>query len=219
MGLLRVVSSRSDASAKWESRYRQVLDAAAVAFAEQGYAGASTRDIAERLGIRAASLYYYFPSKEAALLAICKLGVLDFIDNLKEIIARRDPAPEKLKAAVTNHLLPLRSNPAAEYIRVFVLHRHELPSGPRQEVGRLARTYQGLIHQIFADGIASGEFEADLNPQLATLGLLGLCNSVIAARSLPPTSTIDDFIAEYSRILIHGVIAKSGTTTKRRHSE
>jgi Tetracyclin repressor-like, C-terminal domain len=88
-----------------------------------------------------------------------------------------------------------------------------LPSGPRQEVGRLARTYQGLIHQIFADGIASGEFDADLNPQLATLGLLGLCNSVIAARSLPPTSTIDDFIAEYSRIFICGVIAskKEGT--------
>ena len=219
MGSSRVADSRPDVSAKWESRYREVLDAAAVAFAQKGYIGASTRDIAERLGIRAASLYYYLPSKEAALLAICKLGVLDFIENLKEIIARRDPAPKKLQAAVTNHLLPLRSNPAAEYIRVFVLHRHELPSGPRQEVGRLARTYQGLIHQIFADGIANREFAADLNPQLATLGLLGLCNSVIAARSLPPTSTIDEFIAEYSRIFIHGVIAKPGTTTKRGGSE
>jgi AcrR family transcriptional regulator len=91
---MRVTGVRSEVSAKWESRYREVLDAAAIAFAENGYLGASTRDIAERLGIRAASLYYYLPSKEAALLAICKLGVLDFIDNLKDIIARRDPAPE-----------------------------------------------------------------------------------------------------------------------------
>ena len=90
---------RSDVTAKWENRYREVLDASAIAFAEKGYLGASTRDIAERLGIRAASLYYYLPSKEAALLAICKLGVLDFIDNLKDIIARRDPAPAKLREA------------------------------------------------------------------------------------------------------------------------
>ena len=212
MGPLRVTDLRSDITSKWENRYREVLDAAAIAFAEKGYLGASTRDIAERLGIRAASLYYYLPSKEAALLAICKLGVLDFIDNLKHIIARREPAPEKLRAAITNHLLPLRSHPAADYIRVFVQHRHELPSGPRHEVGRLARTYQGLIRQIFVDGIATGEFAADLNPELATLGLLGLCNSVIAARSLPPTSTIDDFIAEYSRIFTHGAIAESRET-------
>jgi TetR/AcrR family transcriptional regulator, cholesterol catabolism regulator len=208
----------TDVSAKWESRYREVLDAAAIAFAKKGYLGASTRDIAESLGIRAASLYYYLPSKEAALLAICKLGVLDFIDNLKGIIARPDPAPEKLRAAITNHLLPLRSHPAADYIRVFVLHRHELPDRPRQEIGRLARTYQKLMQQIFTDGIAAGEFASDLNPELATLGLLGLCNSVIAARSLPPTSTIDDFIAEYSRIFIYGAIAESTARKKGRQT-
>src|SRR5271166_4595443 len=104
MAALRATDLRSDVTAKWESRYREVLDAAAIAFAEKGYLGASTRDIAESVGIRAASLYYYLPSKEAALLAICKLGVLDFIDNLKDIIARPDPASEKLRAAITNHL-------------------------------------------------------------------------------------------------------------------
>jgi len=219
MGPLRVTDIRRDSVPKWENRYREVLDATAVEFAERSYLGASMRDIAERLGVRAASLYYYLPSKGAALLTICKLGVLDFIDNLKGIIARPDPAPEKLRAAITNHLLPLRSRPAADYIRVFVLHRHELPDGARQEVGRLARTYQNLIRQIFTDGIAAREFASDLNPELATLGLLGLCNSVIAARSLPPAATIDDFIAEYSRIFIRGTIPESTTKQKGRRGE
>ena len=213
---LRVLDARSNVSAKWENRYREVLDAAAMCFAERGYLGASTREIAERLGIRAASLYYYLPSKEAALFAVCKLSVLDFIDNLRHIIAGSDPAPQKLRAAVANHLLPLRSHPAADNIRIFVLHRHELPNGPRQEVGRLARTYQESIQQIFVDGIANGEFAADLNPDLATLALLGLCNSVLTARSLPPTSTIDDFIAEYSKIFIRGTIVRPDGSKKER---
>ena len=64
-------AAKWEPTARWERRYREVLDAAATAFAEKGYLGASMKDIADRLGVRHASLYYYFPSKEAALAAIC----------------------------------------------------------------------------------------------------------------------------------------------------
>lgn len=219
MGAARsVATSRWEPTPRWESRYREVLDAAATIFAEKGYQGASTRDIAERLGIRAASLYYYFPSKEASLAAICELGVTDFITNLRDILATEKPAAEKIRAAAANQLLPLRSRPAADYIRVFLRHRHELPDGPRHTIARLAREYQSLIRQIFVEGIKSGEFRK-LDPEMATLALLGLLNSVIAARSLPPSSTVDDFIEEYSRIATYGVIAgdsKDSKTSKKR---
>ena len=87
-----LAAPRWEPTARWERRYREVLDAAATIFADKGYAGASTRDIAERLGVRQASLYYYFPSKEAALAAICELGVRDFIANLHAIINNADDA-------------------------------------------------------------------------------------------------------------------------------
>lgn len=192
---------------RWKSRYREVLDAAATVFADKGYVGASTKDVADRLGIRAASLYYYLPSKEAVLAAICESGVEDFIGNLRAINARPMSGAAKLRAAVANHLSPLRKRPAGDYIRVFLRHRHELPDGPRQTVARLADDYQKQIERIFVDGISTGEFRADLNPQLATLALLGLCNSVIGARRLPRGSSVDDFIAEYSGIAIGGVLA------------
>jgi AcrR family transcriptional regulator len=197
-----------------------VLDAAATIFAEKGYAGASTRDIADQLGVRQASLYYYFPSKEAALGAICGLGVKDFIANLERIIAEPVPAADKLRAAIANHLSPLRTHPEADYIRVFLRHRHELPDGPRQTIAALARSYQGLIGQLFVEGIARGELRAELNPQLATLALLGLCNSMIANRALPRSTTIDEIIEEYARIVIGGVVVNNGkgAVTSRVHA-
>lgn len=215
--------STSNATPRWEptpryaSRHREVVDAAATAFAEKGFDGASTRDIAERLGIRAASLYYYLPSKDAALAAICELGVREFIENLRGILAGRVPAAEKLRAAVANHLAPLRSHPAGDYIRVFLRHRHQLPDGPRHAVAKLAADYQGLIEQIFVEGVASGEFRSDLDPKLATLALLGLCNSVIGARSLPRGTSIDDFIEEYSKIAAYGV--RSGNAPRKRRGK
>ncbi len=209
-------NARWEPTPRWERRYREVLDVAATVFAEQSYAGASTRDIAERLGVRQASLYYYFPSKEAALAAICELGVKDFISNLQAIIAGPVSAAEKLREAIANHLAPLRRHPDADYICVFLRHRHELPNGPRQTIAALAHAYQDLIERLFADGIAAREFRADLDPKLATLALLGLCNSVITSRGVPASSAIDAMIEEYARIVIGGVVADRATPRKRR---
>ena len=201
-------ASRWEPTPRWERRYREVLDAAATIFAEKGYARASTRDIAERLGIRQASLYYYFPSKEAALAAICEIGVKDFIANLERIIAEPLPIAEKLRAAIANHLAPLRTHPDADYVCVFLRHRRELPNGPRQAVAALAQAYQNLIERLFTDGVKSGALRVDLDPHLATLALLGLCNSVITNRGIPRSSTVDAMIEEYARIVIGGVVAK-----------
>jgi AcrR family transcriptional regulator len=208
-------SARWEPTPRWERRYREVLDAAATVFAEKGYAGASTRDIAERLNIRQASLYYYFPSKEAALAAICELGVKDFIGHLQAILAEPLPTADKLRAAIANHLAPLRSNPEADYIRVFLRHRHELPNGLRQSVAVLARTYQGLVERLFVEGIAKHELRPELNPQLATLAFLGLCNSVIANRALPRSTSIDDIMLEYAEILNGGVAFKRDSIAHR----
>lgn len=196
---------RWEPTPRWERRYRECLGVAATVFAEKGYVGASTRDIADRLGVRQASLYYYFPSKEAALAAICELGVKDFIGHLRAILAETMPAADKLRAAIANHLSPLRSQPEADYVRVFLRHRHELPDGPRQSVAALARTYQALIEQLFVQGIATGQLRQDLDPKLAALALLGLCNSVLSNRALPRGPTIDDIIDEYARIVVNGV--------------
>jgi AcrR family transcriptional regulator len=205
-------AAKWEPTARWERRYREVLDVAATAFAEKGYLGASTKDIADRLGVRQASLYYYFPSKEAALAAICELGVKDFIGNLRDILGRPISSAEKLRAAIANHLAPLRTIPEAYYIQVFLRHRHQLPDELRHTVAALAREYQGLVEQLFTESVISGQFRSSLDPKRATLAMLGLCNSVISARALPRSSSIDDFIEEYAAILTNGVTAGEGNS-------
>ncbi|WP_344067878.1 helix-turn-helix domain-containing protein [Microbacterium sediminicola] len=69
----------------------QILDAAAVLFAERGYAATSTRQIAERAGMRQATLYYHFDGKSQILAALLDQTVRPTIDQLDRIRAIPDP--------------------------------------------------------------------------------------------------------------------------------
>jgi AcrR family transcriptional regulator len=59
-------------------RDQEITDAAAKVFAERGFHGATTQDIADQLGIRQASLYYYFSTKDEALERVCLKGAEGF---------------------------------------------------------------------------------------------------------------------------------------------
>jgi AcrR family transcriptional regulator len=64
----------------------EILDAAGELFTTTGYTGTSTRTIAEAVGIRQASLYHYFKTKDDILCALLSQTVtptLSFIPNLE----------------------------------------------------------------------------------------------------------------------------------------
>ena len=87
-------------------RADEIVDAAASVFAARGFHGTSTQAIADVLGMRQASLYYYFPSKEAALQLVCEKGVDGFMESAEAIVAA-DAAPiDKLTRLLASHLAP-----------------------------------------------------------------------------------------------------------------
>src|SRR5213595_1120719 len=71
-------------------RRAEVLRVAAKLFAEQGYEATSTTDIAERLGIKGGSVYYYIESKEALLFELVEdiYGLL--LESLHEVLDSDD---------------------------------------------------------------------------------------------------------------------------------
>lgn len=62
-----------------------VLAAAARLFGTRGFAGTSTREIAHAVGIKQASLYYHFASKDAMLAALLDATVTPSIDVAEKL--------------------------------------------------------------------------------------------------------------------------------------
>ena len=205
---MTVVAFRSRQRAQSSRRRRapEIIDAAARVFAERGFHGATTQDIADVLGIRQASLYYYFPSKEVALEVVCTLGVEEFVDREAAIAAGPGTAAEKIRAIVHAHLAPNRDR--RDFVWVFLRERHHLPDASRRRVGRSSRRLERIIEGVFEAGVRSGEFRAGLDSRLATLALLGMCNAAPAWLGKEPDATIEDVAAEFSQLILDGARAR-----------
>lgn len=63
----------------------QILDAAARLFVERSFAATSTREIADAVGIRQASLYYHFANKDEILAELLKRSVRPTVDKIAKI--------------------------------------------------------------------------------------------------------------------------------------
>jgi AcrR family transcriptional regulator len=74
----------------------QILDAAAALFVENGISATSTRAIAERVGIRQASLYYHFAGKDDVLVELLTRSVRPSLDLVRELEER---VPSSVSAA------------------------------------------------------------------------------------------------------------------------
>ncbi len=184
-------------------RLPEIIDAAASVFASKGYHGASTQDIADRLGIRQASLYYYFESKESALELVCARGVDGYVERSRAIAAQPGSSVDKLRALVLQHLSPMLDRP--DYVRVFVTQRRFLPPERRRRIEVMARQYEAMVESVVADGIRAGEFRADIAPAHVMLTLIGACIAATGWQGAVPGMTVQLAADTVSALLLDGL--------------
>jgi AcrR family transcriptional regulator len=183
-------------------RAPEIIEAAARVFAERGFHGATTQDIADVLGIRQASLYYYFPSKEGALELVCLQGVGGFFEVAKAIASGPGSAADKLARLIRAHLSPL--NDRSDFVRVFLNERQHLPAESRRRIGKLSRGLERVFEDVLKEGVRRCEFRADLDTRLAVLGILGMANAV-ANWYRSEEVAVDRVSAEFARLIVGGV--------------
>lgn len=92
----------------------QILDAAAALFVEHGFGPTSTRAIADRVGIRQASLYYHFAGKDDVLVELLETSVrpsLEVARDLDERVPGSVPPAVALAALVEFDVGTLAATP------------------------------------------------------------------------------------------------------------
>ncbi|WNG82080.1 TetR/AcrR family transcriptional regulator [Mycobacterium sp. ITM-2016-00316] len=84
----------------WASTRGRILLSASVLFAQRGYFGTSTRDIAEAVAIRQPSLFHHFQAKHEIFRALVELDLGPSIDRMNQRLAEQSSWAEKLHLAI-----------------------------------------------------------------------------------------------------------------------
>jgi len=190
------------ASNKYEQHRQAAIRSAAAVFADKGFHGASTRDIAERLGIRQGSLYYYFKSKEEALGEVCLLGIRDYVRRMETIAASDQPFEAKLMATITSHLSSYREK--NEALKVYNDERLYLPEEKRRRLKQLGSGYRQSLEHMFEQGQREGVVRGDADCHFAAQAVIGMCNGWGDLIVRDPDMDLFDIIQKCTDLVMNG---------------
>jgi TetR/AcrR family transcriptional regulator, mexCD-oprJ operon repressor len=169
-----------------------ILDGAARLFAMEGEQ-ASMNDVAAAAGVARATVYRYFPNRQALLDELAKAAVSDADARLTS--ARIDEvAPEEGLARAIRALVDLGDS-------FVLLARERVRSDPE----RFERTLTRPLRELFERGQAGGDFRGDIASARLTESLIGLIAGVLT--STPPLGN-EDMIAMITGLFLDGARAR-----------
>jgi AcrR family transcriptional regulator len=169
------------------SRKNQVIRKAAELFKEKGYAAASMRDLAQKLGIEAASLYSHIKSKEEILRTLCFDMATDFRASLDQVEKMNTTASEKLRMGIVGHVQVMARDLTAS--AVFMNEHRHLSQPYLRDFLLLRINYINRFKKIIDEGIRSGEFKKNIDTKLSVMTLFSSLNWMPMWYS--PKSSID----------------------------
>ncbi|MHA7599375.1 TetR/AcrR family transcriptional regulator [Alicycliphilus sp. T452] len=133
-----------------DNRLPELLDAAARAFGNRGYAATSMREIALDTNMLPGSLYYHFPSKEALLVAVYNEGVKELEVATSAAFAKERDPWDRLEALCRAHLETVLSdsNYANVLIRVLPDDIPEVADSLREVRERYETIFRVAVDQL-----------------------------------------------------------------------
>ena len=190
---------------------RRVLLASLDTFAELGYHGTATRDIARRAQVSAGGLYTHYASKQALLEHIIRVTHEAMLQRMNAALDEGGTPTECLRRIVTAHVrFHAKYNTAT---RVANYELHSLDDPARKEMRGLRDGMEKIVSKVIAQGCKVGEFAVP-DQNLVTMYILSL--GIDVSRWFRPGHrlTPDELAEEYARLVLHAIAADAKTPAK-----
>ena len=144
--------------AKNESRKDLIIKAGAALFREKGFGAASMRDLAENIGIEAASLYNHIKSKNEILESICFGVANDFNAHMDEVESSDASPLVKIETLIRFHIHQMVEH--VEEVLVADREWKHLDEPYRSNFHNQRRNYRKRFATIVEEGIKKQQIKS-----------------------------------------------------------
>ncbi len=184
------------------TRQGEICNAAVELFYQKGYHATGMRELSTLLGMTAANLYNFFPSKEELLYHVLEHVITVFIDNVRSVIDLNADPVTQLTAAITANIRFHGENQKEALVSDSELRG--LQGEMLQRVLEYRDKFEYEFRGILERGIQAGCF-APVNPKLTAIAILTMCTQVAYWYRPQGVWTLEDIAENYCNFVMIGL--------------
>ncbi len=171
-----------------------ILAAARSAAQARGYGGLNFRELAEDVGIRAASMYHHFPSKADLGAAVAKRYWEDSANRLNALLANSSDPIQSLRDYPDTFRKPLESDNRMCMCSFMAAEYDDLPEAVKKEVQTFADVNVAWLAKVL---IAAGVVSPEKSEPRARAIFAAVAGAQLMARSRSDIALYDSLIDSY----------------------
>jgi AcrR family transcriptional regulator len=189
-------------SKKNSTKKEIIIEKAARLFREKGFGAASMRDIAETVGVEAASLYNHIQSKSEILQAICFKIANEFISHLEDVERNTESTLKKMETIIRFHIRMMLEQ--YEYVYISDHEWRHLPEPYLSNFLNQRRSYRKRLGHIIEEGINKNEMK-NIESYVAVLTILSAISGIESWQRSRKSTSAETLEANMVRYLIEGL--------------
>ena len=179
-----------------------IIEKASRLFREKGFGAASMRDLAEHVGVEAASLYNHIQSKSEILQTICFRVANKFMTNLETVESSPQSTLKKMEDVIRLHIRMMLDQ--YEFVYIADHEWRHLPEPYLSNFLSQRRSYRKRLGNIIEDGIIRGEMK-DIDPYVAVLTILSAISGIDSWQRSRKSTSAEDLESNMVKYLIEGL--------------
>lgn len=161
----RVLSPQERRKRNREEMIGAILDAARAIMREEGVAALNLQELARRVGMRAPSLYNYFPNKKAIYEELFVRGMRQFRERVEQVIEQHGVGWEGMQAGLQNAMDFAQESPELFQL----LFQRPVPGFVPSPAGlEEARKLVALSYRATREAVETGQIAPGISPERAS---------------------------------------------------
>lgn len=182
-----------------EKTQAAIREAATQLIARHGYDGVSMRQLAAEVGVQAAALYRYFPTKEALLFTLMHEHMAALIASWEKVRPVADDPRARLIAYTGNHIefhVARRHSTHVSNMELRSLSKENLTA-----ILKLRTAYEKQLRQILRDGAEQGFFDIE-DTTLTAMAIIQMITGVIVWFRPDERLTVAEVVRKYQGMVM-----------------
>ena len=183
---------------------QKIFEEAARLFQEKGYLAANMRELAERVDLKASSLYSHIGSKEELLQKICFDSARAYLAGMDQVEDSMVGPVEKVRALISLHIRIATEDVTS--VTIFSDEWRHLSEPYLSEFLQMRKDYEKRFSKILQQGIEQGVFA----PMNVTVGLFTILTSLRWLHRWYPEKrgiSVKSLEAEILQVIFKGIAA------------